>query len=206
MQERAAARAMRVHSKHKPREVVEDIDGDGSFDYALSDLASWDDDFSRLRSVEYPVDDTDEDVDVVEQADWGVYEKPSGKVLRFFSDTPDTGETIRVRYTAPHSCTDSACTVASEDEEAVETLAASFYAKMLAAAYALQSDSTIAADAVNHQSKSDRFLKIAKEYRAEYDQHLGIKDGKPKPASINQDQDVDYPGGMDRLTHPRKYR
>ena len=205
-QTKAVAKAMDAHSKHRPVTVVEDVAGDGGFDYALADLEDWADGFSVVREVEYPVDDTNETPDILDGADWTIYAKPSGEVLRFLNDKPSTDESLRVTYTARHSCNDEGCTVKAGDEEAVQSLAASFYCKILAAAYALDVDSTIAADTVNQGPRHAAFLKLADQYRGEYNDHMGIQAGKPKPAVAIGDQDVTYPGGADRLTHPGRYR
>ena len=210
VQERAIARAISTHSKHRPRVVVEDEAGTGAFDYDLSaSLAAWDETFSSVSSVEYPADDTDEKVSSVDDNEWTIYEKPTtGKCLRFLEQAPAVGETIRVTYTAPHSCTSLACTVEARDEDAVQALAAGIYAKMLVAAYTLNQDSTIRADSVSHGNQAEGFRKLAKDYFQEYWDHMGIdpEDKKPLPACVIQDMDLDYPGGFDRLTHPRKYR
>ena len=203
---KAVAKSMDVHSKHKPRSVVEDVSGDGGFDYALADLAAWVDEFSQVVQVEYPLDDTSEDEDILDACDWKIYKKPAGSYLRFLSDTPAADETLRVTYTGRHTCTGSACTVAAGDEEAVQSLGASFYCKMLAAVYAQDGDSTIDADVVNQTPKHRVFLDLSGKFRAEYNDHMGIVPGKPKAAVAISDQDVNYPGGMDRLTHPRRYR
>ena len=42
------------------------MDGADAFDYALSDLASWDDGFSSVQHVEYPVDDDSQEAKVLE--------------------------------------------------------------------------------------------------------------------------------------------
>uniref|UniRef100_A0A6M3K5W8 Uncharacterized protein n=1 Tax=viral metagenome TaxID=1070528 RepID=A0A6M3K5W8_9ZZZZ len=203
---KAVQKAMNKHSRHRPRIVVEDVDGDGGFDYAVSGLTYWEGDFSVVRTVEYPVDDTDEDADILESEDWQIYETPDGKYLRFLNDTPAATEDMRVTYTARHTCTDDACTVADADEEAVQALAASFFCSMLAAAYAQDGDATIQADVVDHGSKADKYRQMAGDYLKEYHDHMNIRDGKPRPASANQDQDVNYPFGYDRLTHPRRER
>jgi len=49
--------AIKDHSRHRPLVVIEDEAGDGGFDYAVSDLASWAPGFSVIKTVEYPVDD-----------------------------------------------------------------------------------------------------------------------------------------------------
>ena len=204
--QKAVQKAMNAHSRNRPVIVVEEVTGDGGFDYALADLTSWEADFSVIKQVEFPVDDTDEDAEILEPEDWQIFETSDGKYLRFLSDTPSTAQEFRVTYTTRHTCTDSACTVADADEEAVQTLAAGFFCRMLAAAYSQDQDATIAADVVDHGGKGDKYGRMATDYRKEYDDHMNIKDGKPKPACGIQDQDVSYPWGWDRLTHPRKER
>ena len=204
----AVTMALKTHSRHKPRTVVEDESGTGAFDYAITALAKWSDEFSTIRQIEYPVDDTDEAADILEDGDWTIYEKPTGKVIRFLADKPATGKSFRVTYTGVHdfSGAASACTVAAFDEEAVQALAAANFCKMLSVYYSQNQDSTIAADSVDHKSKAAEYRSQARMLAAVYYDHMGIKEGQPRPASLNQDQDVDYPGGADRLTHPRRHR
>jgi hypothetical protein len=174
---KAIAKAIKTYSKHRPREVVEDIAGDGGFEYDLGDLDHWSDEFSIVKTVEYPVDDTDENPDLLLDDEVEIYKKPAGTYLRFLDDTPAATEQIRITYTGMHVCTDEECTVPDADEEAVQALAAAYFCKMLAAAYATDEDSTINADSVNHAGKSERYLRMKKEYQAEYDEHIGIKEG-----------------------------
>lgn len=203
---KAVAKAMDSHSRHRPQVIVEDLDGDGGFDYAVSGLASWEDDFSVIRQVEYPVDDDDETPDILQNDAWTVYEKPGGKVLRFLEDSPTADEDIRVTYTARHACTVSACSVAAGDHEAVQSLAAHFFCKMLSAAYTLDQDSTIDADSVDHGGRSRAYQGLAKQYLADYNDHMGITPGKQKAASVTKDQDKAASWAGDNLTHKRRYR
>jgi hypothetical protein len=198
--------ALAEHGKHKPRVVVEDADGDGGFDYALTGLAEWSAGFSHVRQVEYPVDDDDATADILDAADWEIYEKPAGKQLRFLEDKPTATESFRVTYTAPHACTDSACTVSAADNDAVMTLAAGEFCEMLATHFAQSGDSTIQADTVDHKSRAAEYAGRARAYKAMYRNHMGVQDGKPAPASGTADWDVTYPGGMDRLTKPGRHR
>jgi hypothetical protein len=122
LRQRAIDRAIKTHSKKKPRIIVEDEAGTGAFDSVLSTaLASWNSDISMINSVEYPVDDTNNDIDLLDAEEWTVYEKTSGKVLRFNS-APSTGNSFRVTYTALHTCTQAACSVDANDEIAVQNL------------------------------------------------------------------------------------
>lgn len=206
MQQKAVAKAMDAHSKHRPRLVVADVSGSGAFDYALASLTYWQDDFSRVVSVEYPVDDASPDAQVLDPEAWQIYEKPGGKYLRFLEDKPVPGEKFRITYAARHTCTVSACTVSTGDIEATQSLAAHFLCRMFSAAHALDQDPTISADVVNHSGRRREYESLAKAYLSEYHVHMGIEPGKPKAACGIQDMDVVYPFGLDRLTHPRRQR
>jgi len=198
--------ALKKYSGHRPRIEVEDEDGNGSFDYALTLLASWAEGFSTIKSVEYPVDDTEAEASVLQDDAWQIYQKPGGKYLRFLGDTPETTEDLRITYTALHTCTDAACTVSSYDEEPLQILAASIFCDMLAAYFAQTQDSTIQADSVDHKSKASEYAARARAYRKMYFDHLGIKEGETPAASVTKDQDMPGSWAGEKMTHPRKYR
>ncbi len=198
--------ALKKYSGHRPRVVSEDEDGNASFDYALSLLADWTEGFSVIKSVEYPVDDTEEIASILQDDAWQIYQKPAGKYLRLLEDTPAATEDLRITYTALHTCTDAACTVPSYDEEALQTLAASIFCDMLAAYFAQQQDSTIQADSVDHKSKASEYAGRARAYRKMYFDHLGIKEGETPAASVTKDQDTTGSWAGDHMTHPRRYR
>lgn len=202
----AISMAMKEHSRRRPHVVVEDEDGDGGFDYAVTLLASWATGFSVIKTVEYPVDDDDETPDILQDDTWMMYEKPAGEYLRFLEDEPSATETFRVAYTALHTCTDAACTVEAFDEEAVQALAAAHFCNMLSAYYAQTQDSTINADSVDHSSKGREYAARAKMYRKIYFDHLGVKEGGVLPASVTRDQDKKASWASDKLTHKSKHR
>ena len=204
--EAAINMAIKKHSKHRPQIVVEDFDGDGGFDYAISSFASWSDGFSVIKEVEYPVDDDDQTPDILQNDEWRIYEKPAGKVLRFLENEPTADEDFRVTYTALHTCMYTACTVEAFDEEAVHALCAAYFCDMLATYYAQSQDSTIAADSVDHTSKSRDYAARAKAYRKMYFDHLGVKEGQAPAASVTMDQDLKGSWASDKLTHKSKYR
>lgn len=206
--DRAIGQALLEHSRHKPLEIVEDLSGDGGYAYALSGLASWDEDFSSVLAVEYPVDDTDEDQQILNPGeDWKVYKAPTGRELHFLFDKPAATETFRVTYTAPHAVDADSSTVASMDDAAVQTLAAAKFCRILAARNAANEDSSMAADSVDHVSKRREYEAAAKSYEAEYYDHIGAKPkSAPKPGCAFADWDVDNQDGSDRLTHGRRRR
>ena len=202
----AVSVAVKKHSGHRPRIIVEDEIGNAGFDYAITNLANWSDGFSVIRQVEYPVDDTDADADILQDDQWTIYEKPAGKYLRFVQDKPATTESMRITYTAQHSCTDTECTIKAIDEDFVQFLAAAYFCDMLATYYAQTQDSTIQADSVDHKSKASEYAARARVYRKLYYDHLGIKEGETVAASVTRDQDMKSSWGGDKLTHPGRYR
>jgi len=202
----AISAALNKYSSHRPLIVSEDEVGNGSFDYALTLLASWIDGFSTIKSVEYPLDDTTQAAAILQDDAWQIYHKPTGKYLRLLEDTPAATESLRITYTALHTCTDAACTVPSYDEEALQILAASIFCEQLAAYYSQTSDSTIMADSVDHKSKASEYSSRARAYRKMYFDHLGIKEGETPAASVTRDQDKAGSWAGDKATHPRRYR
>ena len=270
--------AIKIYSKHRPRSVVKDITGDGTYDYLIStNLTAYVKGFSIIKKIEYPADQREPVY--IEDEDFIIYEKEAGQYLRFLKDSPKATEKIRVTYTALHLLADKTVsgtfsfssadnsmnraigsfitdglipgnkifplsvnnpgpliinsvavqkvilfeTIATEiaaaitirvemntipesDQDAVGNLAASLCSHALASYYAQTSDSTIGADSVNYRTKSQDYTSRAKEQKKIYLDHIGLKEGDVAPASVVKDLDIDYPGGSDRLTHPRKWR
>lgn len=190
--------AVKQYSGHRPREITEDEAGNTTRDYAISLLAYWTEGFSEITKVQYPVDED------LKDDDWQIVRKPAGLYLRLV-DSPAASEIMRIFYEALHTCTDDACTIPTYDEAAVQMLAAALFCEMLAAYFAQNQDSTIAADSVDHKSKSAEYQARAKAYRANYFSHLGIKDGENPAASVTKNQNVDGSYG-DRITHSRRFR
>lgn len=202
----AINKAVKKYSADSPREVTEDEAGDGGFDYALTILAAWSEKFSSIKKVEYPVDDTAENANVLADDAWQIYKKPAGSYLRLLEATPAATEAMRITYTALHVCDDAQCTIPAVDEEAVQILAAAVFCDMLATYYAQSQDSTIQADSVDHKSKAAEYAARARSYRKEYFDHMGIVPGAAAAASVTRDQDTKPSWRGDGLTHPRRFR
>jgi hypothetical protein len=204
--EKAVGKAMMRHSRHFPRLVAEDVTGNGTeADYPLADLAAWQTDYSGLMSVEYPIDEY-QAPEILDPDGWMVIQKPTGYFLRLLEHSVPADETFRVMYSAQHTCTTAGCSVNDIHSEALQALAAHFYCRILSAKYVHNSNSTIAADSVDHSSQYRDFDELAGKFLTEYRDHFGIKENMPLPASINVDQDVTDSRGYDRLTHPARLR
>jgi len=207
---KAIQMALKRYSKDRPLVVVEDVDGDGGFDYDVADLASWSDGFSVIQTVEYPVDDDSPEPNRLQDDAWTIYQTPDGIFLRFIENTPSAAEDFRLVYTALHGFTggeDSIdSTVKAFDEEAVQALAAAVFCELLASYYAQTADSTISADSVDHSSRAREYAARARAYRGLYFEHLGIKPGEVAADSVTADTDLTPSWQGDKLTHRRRYR
>ena len=101
--------AVKIYSKHRPRDVVREIAGDGTYDYALSNMKAWVKGFSIIKQIEYPANQRDPEY--VDEDDFIIIEKATGQFLRFLVDSPPATETIRVVHTALHALIDAVITV-----------------------------------------------------------------------------------------------
>ncbi len=193
--DRAIAESIGRYSRHRPAEAVEDIPGNGTHDVDLP--GGWIDEFSTVRSVEYPVGHVP--ASLVENDACGIYQTPAGSRLRLVAVTPGASEAVRLTYTVMR--TDS--TVPAGDVDAVCNLAASLCLEWLANIFTQTGDSTIAADAVNYRSKGTEFASRARRLMQLYKEHMGLKDDDTtRPAAAIADSAQKYPGGSERLTHP----
>lgn len=189
----AITAALERYSVHRPREVVVDVTGTGGHDVTLP--ASWVDEFSTLRSVEYPVDEVPAEFLTVDE--WTVYNSPAGKVLRLVGDTPAETDSLRLTITVPRA----EAQIKTGDTDAVASLAASFCLDTLANLFASANDPTIMADVVNYRTKSVEYASRAKALRRLYRDHVGIDEDGGAPASMTV---VPPPAGGIGLTHWRR--
>lgn len=164
--EAAVVEALKTYSRHRPRHVVEDLDGTGGHDIPLP--ADWAEGTSTVVSVEYPVGLIPEEL--LDSRDYRLYRAPDGLVLRLLTVTPPVTDTVRLLYTTLHT----EATLPGADEEAVANLAAAVCLRQLAARYGQTSDPTIGADVVNYRSKADEFRRLAQAYEEAANAHLGI--------------------------------
>ncbi|GER92684.1 hypothetical protein A45J_0402 [hot springs metagenome] len=197
--DRNIAAAIAIYSKHRPNLKVVDITGNGGHDYDLP--SGWIDEFSVIKSIEYPIGDVP--ATLIDNDKYEIYQSPTAKKIRLINDTPSASESFRVTFTTLRTDT----TIPDGDIDALCNLASALCLEELANAYAQTSDSTIAADSVNYRTKSFDFAQRAKRLMQLYKEHMGIReDDITQPASAVIDLDIKYPGGGERLTHPRSRR
>ena len=174
--EPAIVAALARYSKHRPLEVVEDLDADGTRDLDLP--AGWVPEASTISRIEYPIGDEPETF--LEAADWKFYRTPTGLKLRFVDAPAEADASVRVTYT----CLRLEADVPAGDLDAIACFAAAICLRTLAASYGQSSDPTISADVVNYQSKTDTYRRLADALEAKYFADLGIAaKGGPAAAS-----------------------
>lgn len=208
---RAINLALKEYSKHKPRIVSEKVDGADTFEYKLStSLTLYIEDFTVVTAVEYPVDDTYQTPNIlIPKEEWDIYKKPTtDEYLRFINHAPTASEDIRITHSTLHTVSvTGTSTVSNYDEEAVQALAVSYLCKFLSAYFTPNSDSSIAADSVDHKSKRAEYMSLSKAFRQIYMDHMGLKEKDTiKPASVNFDWDLKGSWASDKLTHKGRYR
>lgn len=188
--------AIKRYSRHRPGIKVADIVGNGTHDYALP--TGWNDEFSAIKSIEYPLGDVP--ATMLDNDEFEIYQSPTGKKIRLLNYALAATASFRVSFTILR--TDA--TIPDMDVDALVTLAAALCCEDLANAFIQSSDSTIGADSVNYRSKAAEAASRGKRLMQLYKEHLGIKDDDITPAaSAVVDLDMKYPGGGERLTHSR---
>ena len=211
---RILEQAVVIFSKDKPYTKIEEKDGDGSaYDFALPD--DWIDSFSYIvGKIEYPADDY-QNPQYIEDSDWKFFKKLVATVkttyLRILNFIPADGKTLRYEYALPHTLNETTCTIHDSDIEAVISLAAALCFWALAAKFSQSTDSTIEADVIDYQRKSDLYSALAKEKMAVYNSLMGLgeesKGSGAASAGISvKDLDIEYSWKEDMLTHPARFR
>jgi len=168
--EHAVAEAVVYYSKGHPRQSVYDYAGNGST-YDLSLPADWDEGFSRIMAVEYPLGEREPVY--LDSDQYMLYRTASGCTLRLLHDTPAQGETVRLTYTLPHSLTETADTIPPSHFDAVVYWAAALMCREFASKFMHTQDPTMSADSVDYHSKADEASRLARQFELLYYKHLG---------------------------------
>ena len=197
----AIDQAVQRYSGDRPRPVV--VDATVAAGPGLDLPAGWQSDFSTIVSVEYPIGSRPPVF--LEAADLRLYESPLSVQIQLPDDV-NVGDSARLTYTQRHAVDDSTDTVPLQHRLAVSYLAAAILSGQLANYYATSGEPTIAADAVDHHSKSDKFRARERDFRARYLAELGVADKRSGAAGVQVDWDGKDSRGNDRLFHRRRYR
>lgn len=204
------------YNRDRPNEVTEDEAGDGGKYYPVSGLASWDELYSRVVSIEYPAQAVSADTQpqYLDSEDWvDNYLVGSTRYIFLPNHAPAAGENMRITYTAPYAFVSDEIDTPGQDFYAICNLAAGLCCQAIATKYSRTSDSSITSDSVNHTPRSSQFAARAKMYIEMYEQHLGLGgDGGSPPfvpaagAFIDFDTAPTWQVGRQFLFHGRNTR
>ena len=200
--------AAKKYSKIITYEIVTDFTGDGSsYDFTLP--PTYYDGFSVIRSIEFP--QGDQIPTYLEDGDWQIYKSTTlTPKLRLLNDIPSATQTLRVIHTSFHLLTSSSATINAQGQDAVCNLASALYCYSLARHYARTAETTITADTVNYQTKSDVYAARARELIEQFNQAMNIDSSTGglavKAASIITEWDTEYQWQQDYLLHPKRNR
>ncbi len=211
--------AIERYNRDAPDTQTDDVTGDGGKYYGMAaSLSSWEEGFSRIVKIEYPAADisADETPTYLEPEDWqeDYWKAVSGTQTRYLylpNHSPAATETMRITYTVPYewSGTPPAVDTPGQDFYAICDLAASFCCHAIATRYSRTSDSTIAADAINHTSRAAEFAARARELWARYKGHMGLDAEIPVRAVgdfVDWDTAPGWPGSREFLFHGKGLR
>ena len=203
--------AVAQYSRDRPDEYVEDVTGDAGKYYDLaSELSYWDEGFSRILAIEYPAATiaSDETPQYLDPEDWDDdYWYDGDRYLWLPNHAPAATEAMRIRYTRPYAWSGDplATDVPGSDFYAVCQLAAAFICRSLAAKYSRTSDSTIAADSVNHPTRATEFARQARDFERSYREHIGLMSDERETEAAGEFVDLDtvpgWPLGRRYLFH-----
>lgn len=197
----AIAVAVERYSQDRPRRKVEDLAGVSGQMLALP--AAWEEGFSDLESLEYPVGNVPPTP--IDADRWSLYDEPAARKIMLLEGLP-AGSTVRAAFSIRHTLDAAADTIPLQHREPVAKYAASLLCDQLASFYANEGDSTIAADATRNQPKSEAYRNRARDYRKQYQDAIGVDDKTAAPAGVVVNLHSYDSRGQDFLQHPRRLR
>lgn len=193
--------AVQDYSKNRPRTKVEDLTSAGGNELALP--VGWEADFSTLKSLEQPIGNVPPTFIAPEF--YRFYQKPASTVIQLDSAL-GAGQQARASYTARHQLDVGGDTIPLGDRESVASYAAAILLDQLAAFYSGATDSTIAADSVEHKSQAQEFAARASRLRKVYFDRLGVDPKRAVAAGTVVALDIRDSLGGPRLTHGLRRR
>lgn len=196
--DRALRAAVVQYSQDSPMAEVTDVLADGTNALALP--AEYDEGFSEVLTIEYPVGRFPPRFLTNEQ--WGVLSAPSGQSIGLLNSVP-VGATVRVSWSRLHVVDDTQDTIHATALDAVSDWAASLLCHDLATLYSGDSDSAIGADSVDHNGKAQAFAARSNKLATRYYNALGIDPKRVQGAGTVVNLDTVGFGGYGRLTHRR---
>lgn len=160
-----------------PRVVVVDQSAPGGVGLELP--AGWQMDYSQALAFEYPIDQVPaSDIPV---GSVRLRQRPAGVAFELPASV-EADELIRITYTQRHVVDLTIDTIPEQHRLPVACWAAALLCGQLAAYYATEGAPTIAADAADHQGKTERFRARMRDLTAQYFNDLGVTQKRPQVA------------------------
>jgi len=200
--DRAIDLAVQRYSKDRELPKVQDVTPTDANTLPLP--AGWQLDFSELRSLEYPIGRVPPSY--LDQSRYAIYRSPTGLVVKTIDSVKVAANTVRASYTIVHSLDSTSDTIPVADREPVCCWAAAILCEQLAAFYSGNTDSSIQAQVVQSQTKSQEYATRAKSLRFRYLNELGIDDKRNVAAGVAVTMPELDSRGQPRLTHSAAYR
>lgn len=200
-QDRAIGLAVLKYSKDRERLKVEDVTPTDAHTIPLP--ASWQADFSALRSLEHPIGRNPPSF--IAPARYGLYQSPAGLAIKPIDSVTVAAGSVRATYNIAHVVDAAVDTIPVADREPVSCWAAALLCEQLASLYAGNTDSTIQAQVVQSQSKSAEYAKRAASLRRRYETELGLDEKRSESAGVVVQIPSEDSRGRERLTHGPAY-
>lgn len=177
--DQAIAQAVNSYSRDFPRIVVEAEVGDSGKYYPLSNLASWEDDFSAITQIDYDAGSrigSDETPQFLSEdnGDWKYYRDASTRYFFLPKHSPDSGTTLLVTYTARHTVDSTTSTVPLQHEKAVVYLSVSELSSTLQFHAEKAIDPPAGANYISMRNKGSGFRSVGEHFREKYIQEIGV--------------------------------
>lgn len=183
----------------RPRIRVADIAGVSGMLIALP--AGWEEECSKLASLEYPVGNVPPSV--LDSDAWAFYRDVDGLKIMLASSLPAAAR-VRATFTVRQVVSSTEDTIPVDHREPVARYAAALLCDQLAAFYASDSDPTIGVDRAQGQTRSQAYAARARDYRKAYLDAVGVEDKAAAPAcAVATLKARDSDGGA-RFFHPRR--
>lgn len=172
------ASAIAVFSRYYPKETVEQITVTGST-YTLSLPSGWEQGFSRIISIEWPLDKNPPEY--IPPEAYAIYRSASGEVIKLARPVDSD---VLVTYTKTWTESD----LSAYDAESVALLACALVCDQLVAKYAGSVDDVIQTAAGLWRTKSAEYASAKKNFLHTFTIRTGIDldTGKAAPATIYQ--------------------
>lgn len=194
-------------SRDKPIQLIDDIAGDGTATYTLTaTVTDWVNSVSTIESVEFPAGS--QKPVYLPRNEFILYRPDNtNEELRFLYVTPTASETIRLKYTAPHSFDESDSTIADMDKMLIALLLAAYAAQALSADFLKPNRSNIPNDSTDFSQKSADLGALAAKLLKQYATMLrSMTDGAKSHYTFVKDFDMLTGFGDDYLVHSSKDR